>query len=118
MGGSDGIAGSRRVGAVCNSVPVAVSALSCDRLDVSRRLFARGNFDAAGSGPRWDADFPPNHFDFHRTDWNWVVAIAPWIGGRFVFFWRAGRGDWFVVGLFLGGGVKIEGPREVVYARA
>src|SRR5881396_1651699 len=107
MGGCDGFIGSRRVGAVCNPVLVAVSALSCDRLDVSRRLFARGVFDAAGSGSRWDADVSPDYVNDDRTDWNWPLAVAPRFGRCALFLRRAGDQHGVAASLFVGRKLKI-----------
>src|SRR6185437_10842311 len=64
--------------AVFYSVHLAVSALSGDRVDVSRRLCARRDSDAAGRRARWSVDFAPDHSLCDNADPDQSVACGVW----------------------------------------
>src|ERR1700722_10958822 len=81
---------SRRLALVWDFVFVAVSALSRDCVDVSRRLCASGDSDAAGCRSGREADVPADYLDGGWTDWSVAVAVGGWIGGDGVLFWGAG----------------------------
>ena len=102
--GGERTLGQGRVAAVPDFVLLAVSALPCDLLDVPRRLRARGNSDAAGGGPRRDADVPANHYHRGNAGRRQRAAVGAGAGRRVVFLWRAGGEHCAGAGLLVGGG--------------
>src|SRR5215470_8389123 len=117
LGGGDGVTGSRGVGPLWNFVLVAVSAFSCDCLDVPGRLFACGNLDASSGGSRWIAHVPANCAERDWFDWDWLVAVAAWINRSFLFLWGARSKHGTAASLLVGGYLQIQCTGEVADAR-
>src|SRR5262249_46560535 len=83
-------AGSWSVAAVWHFVFVAVSPLLRDFVDVPRGLRTRGNYDAAGGGPRGDADVPADHSLCGGTRGSEFAAGGAGFGGHRLLLWGFG----------------------------
>src|SRR5580704_4862302 len=116
VGCGDGFTRSRGVAAVWDFVLVAISALLRDCVDVSRRLRACGDSDAAGGRSRREADVSADYLDGGWVDWRIAVAVGRRIGRDDVFFWGAGGESRVVAGLCLGGVDEDECAGEVADA--
>ena len=81
-----------RMGALCNSVFLAISALHGHRLDVSRRLCPRGNPHAAGCRSHWRRHVPPDRLHLGHSGLGERAAVAAGHGRDPLFFRRAGAG--------------------------
>src|SRR6266436_602373 len=77
--------------AVRDPLSLAISALPRHRLDVPRRLCARGNHDAPGGGPRGHPLVPANHPVCGRAGGRQPAPGHPGTGWCAVFLWRAGQ---------------------------
>src|SRR5258707_468 len=90
VGCGDGFARSQGLVAVCDLVFVAISALSRDRVDVSRRLCARGDSDVACCRSGREADVPADYLDGGWLDRSELAAVGGRTDRGDVFVWRAG----------------------------
>src|SRR5262249_61797979 len=82
LGCGERFARSWSLAAVRDFVLVAVPTFSRDRVDVSRRLRARGDPDAAGGGQRGNSHVSANRADRDCPGWSEPVAGGAWIGRR------------------------------------
>ena len=117
LGGCARLAFGGGVGAVRDSLPLAISALHGDRLDVSRRLRARGNQNAAGGRSVGRRDIRADHWNVGDAGAHEPAACGDGNGGNSLFLWCVGAGDDSAASGAVGKSASRECPREVADAR-
>src|SRR6266581_3941025 len=106
-----------RVAAVFDFVFLAISTLSCNFVDVPRRLRTRGNSNAAGGGSRWDAHISADHHHCRNAGWCQRLAVGARTRGRAVLLWCIGGKYGASAGLSVGCGGKDQCSCKMADAR-